>query len=68
MSKLCLLHCSSEDAQEIFDAASSLSLTDPGHVWFLTEQLLDSPFIPQGSIGLKLVNAGNETAHIMDSL
>ncbi|XP_035708821.1 glutamate [NMDA] receptor subunit 1 isoform X2 [Folsomia candida] len=67
-ARVYLLYASNEDAHEIFDAASSLSLTDPGHVWFLTEQLLESPFIPQGSIGLKLVNAGNETAHIMDSL
>jgi hypothetical protein len=60
--------CSTEDAREIFDAATSLNLTDIGHVWFLTEQLLSSPYIPQGSIGLKLLNSGNETAHIMDSL
>lgn len=59
---------SNDDAREIFEAASFLNLTDIGHVWFLTEQLLESPFIPQGAIGLKLLNAGNETAHIMDSL
>jgi len=59
---------SHDDSREIFDAANSLNLTGKGHVWILTEQLLSSPYIPQGAFGLKLLNAGNETAHIMDSL
>ena len=56
------------DADSIFKAAASLNLTDAGHVWLVTEQLLQSPEIPVGAIGLKLLNADNETAHIRDSL
>jgi len=56
------------DAEGIFKAASMLNLTENGHVWLLTEQLLSSNDVPQGALGLKLLNAENETAHINDSL
>jgi hypothetical protein len=56
------------EARDVFSAAHSLNLTGSGHVWILTEQLLQSPDIPQGAIGLKLLNWDNEEAHIRDSL
>lgn len=61
-------NCSLNDAKAIFKAAASHNLTEIGHVWIVTEQLLRSPDIPQGALGIKLLNADNETAHINDSL
>lgn len=59
---------SMNDAKAIFRAAASHNLTDAGHVWIVTEQLLRSRDIPQGALGIKLLKADNETAHIKDCL
>jgi ionotropic glutamate receptor NMDA 1 len=56
------------DAEGIFRAASYLNLTGSGHVWLVTEQLLYAQDVPQGALGLKLLNSDNEEAHIKDSL
>ncbi|CAG7836862.1 unnamed protein product [Allacma fusca] len=67
-ARVYLLYSSLADADAIFRAAGQLNLTDGGHVWLVTEQLLQSSEIPVGALGLKLLNADNETAHIKDSL
>jgi hypothetical protein len=43
-------------------------MTGSGYVWIVTEQALLSPHVPSGTLGLELVGAANEKAHISDSL
>lgn len=43
-------------------------MTGSGYVWIVTEQALDAPNTPEGLLGLKLINATQENAHIKDSL
>ncbi|GBM89035.1 Glutamate [NMDA] receptor subunit 1 [Araneus ventricosus] len=43
-------------------------MTIPGYVWIVSEQALLAPNKPDGVIGLKLVNATDEEAHIKDSV
>ena len=60
--------CSKEDAGTIFHDASYMNMTGRGYVWVVTEQALIANHVPPGAIGLKLVNASDEDAHITDSL
>lgn len=43
-------------------------MTTVGYVWMVTEQALDAANAPEGLLGLRLVNATNEHAHIQDSI
>lgn len=43
-------------------------MTYAGYVWIVTEQALDVQNVPIGAIGLKLVHATDERAHIQDSM
>lgn len=43
-------------------------MTTTGYVWMVTEQALDAANAPEGLLGLRLVNATNERAHIQDSM
>lgn len=43
-------------------------MTEAGYVWIVSEQVLEASNVPEGAIGLKLVNATNEKAHIQDSM
>lgn len=43
-------------------------MTGGGYVWIVTEQALEAPNAPEGLLGLKLINATSEKAHIKDSL
>lgn len=52
----------------IFRDAGLLNMTEAGYVWIVTEQALDAKNVPDGTIGLKLVNATSEKAHIRDSM
>lgn len=60
--------CSKADAHVIFRDASLLKMTDAGYVWVVTEQALEASNVPLGVLGLKLVHAQNEKAHIKDSM
>ena len=60
--------CSKTDAEVIFRDAASLNMTDAGFAWIVTEQALNADNVPEGLLGLKLVNATNEKAHIRDSM
>ena len=59
---------SKNDATIIFKNAKELNMTGAGYVWIVTEQALDATNIPEGVLGLKLVNYTNEKAHIQDSV
>ena len=59
---------STSDADQIFQDAEKLNMTGNGYVWIVTEQALLSPNVPFGTLGLELVEAANEEAHIKDSL
>jgi ionotropic glutamate receptor NMDA 1 len=59
---------STEDAIIIFENASKLNMTGAGYVWLVTEQALSSNNVPEGVLGLKLINATDEKSHIKDSL
>lgn len=56
------------DAQVIFRDAANMNMTDAGYAWITTEQALSAENVPEGILGLKLVNATNEKAHIRDSM
>ena len=43
-------------------------MTETGYVWIVTEQALEADNVPDGTLGLKLVNATAEQAHIQDSM
>lgn len=62
------LICSKTDAYVIFRDAENLNMTGAEYVWIVTEQALDADNVPEGVLGLKLVNATNEKAHIRDSM
>ena len=59
---------STGDAEKIFSDASGLNMTGEGYVWIVTEQALRAANVPKGAIGLQLVGAEDERAHISDSL
>ncbi|XP_061928324.1 glutamate [NMDA] receptor subunit 1 isoform X3 [Apis cerana] len=67
-ARVYLLYASKMDANVIFQDAAVMNMTGAGYVWIVTEQALDAPNAPEGLLGLKLINAENETAHIKDSL
>ncbi|XP_076627931.1 glutamate ionotropic receptor NMDA type subunit 1 isoform X1 [Colletes latitarsis] len=67
-ARVCLLYASKTDASVIFQDAAALNMTGAGYVWIVTEQALDAPNAPEGLLGLKLINAEKEKAHIQDSL
>ena len=52
----------------IFKDAAILNMTGAGYVWLVTEQALNSMNIPDGVLGLKLINVTDEKSHIKDSL
>ena len=52
----------------MFIDAKSLNMTGSGYVWIVTEQALRSENVPEGTMGLTLVGAGDERGHISDSL
>lgn len=56
------------DAEVIFRDAAVLNMTETGFVWLVTEQALAAKNAPAGLLGLRLVNATSEQAHIQDSM
>jgi glutamate receptor ionotropic, NMDA 1 len=67
-ARVYLMYASKLDAEIIFRDAADRNMTEAGYVWIVTEQALDANNVPEGTIGLKLVNASNELAHIYDSM
>ncbi|XP_031786054.1 glutamate [NMDA] receptor subunit 1 isoform X2 [Nasonia vitripennis] len=67
-SRVYLMYASAEDAEIIFKNAAELNMTGAGYVWLVTEQALNSNNVPEGVLGLKLINVTNEKSHIKDSL
>ncbi|XP_071552097.1 glutamate [NMDA] receptor subunit 1-like isoform X2 [Panulirus ornatus] len=67
-ARVILLYANKEDAGTIFHDANYMNMTGRGYVWVVTEQALSAEYVPAGAIGLKLVNASDEDAHITDSL
>lgn len=59
---------SKTDAEVIFRDAAWLNMTDAGYAWIVTEQALEAKNVPDGILGLQLVNSTNEKAHIKDSM
>ncbi|XP_048518841.1 glutamate [NMDA] receptor subunit 1 isoform X1 [Dendroctonus ponderosae] len=67
-ARVYLMYANKNDAKVIFKDAASLNMTDAGYAWIVTEQALEADNVPEGILGLKLVNATNERAHIRDSI
>lgn len=67
-ARVYLMYASKIDAEVIFRDAAARNMTEAGYVWIVTEQALDATNVPEGTIGLRLVNASNEMAHIYDSM
>ncbi|XP_018320264.1 glutamate [NMDA] receptor subunit 1 [Agrilus planipennis] len=66
-ARVYLMYASKTDAKVIFRDAAMYNMTEEGYVWIVTEQALEAENAPVGLLGLKLVNATNERAHIKDS-
>lgn len=56
------------DARVIFRDAALYNMTEAGYAWIVTEQALEANNVPEGILGLRLVNSTNEKAHIRDSM
>ncbi|XP_071442284.1 glutamate [NMDA] receptor subunit 1-like isoform X2 [Hetaerina americana] len=67
-ARVYLLYASRTDAEVIFRDAALLNMTEAGYVWLVTEQALDAENVPVGALGLRLVNATKERAHVQDSI
>ncbi|KAL3268270.1 hypothetical protein HHI36_007394 [Cryptolaemus montrouzieri] len=67
-ARVYLLYAGKRDARIIFRDAANMNMTDAGYAWITTEQALGAENVPEGILGLKLVNATNEKAHIRDSI
>ncbi|KAL1491040.1 hypothetical protein ABEB36_011696 [Hypothenemus hampei] len=67
-ARVYLMYANKNDAKVIFRDAAALNMTDAGYAWIVTEQALEADNVPEGILGLKLVNATNEKAHIKDSI
>uniref|UniRef100_A0A7R9B3P7 Glutamate [NMDA] receptor subunit 1 n=1 Tax=Timema shepardi TaxID=629360 RepID=A0A7R9B3P7_TIMSH len=67
-SRVYLMYASKTDSEVIFRDAGLLNMTGASNVWIVTEQALEASNVPEGTLGLKLVNATDETAHIQDSI
>ncbi|KAF2905177.1 hypothetical protein ILUMI_01004 [Ignelater luminosus] len=67
-ARVYLLYASKVDAKVIFRDAALFNMTEAGYAWIVTEQALKADNVPEGILGLKLVNATNEKAHIRDSI
>lgn len=67
-ARVYFLYASAADADQLFMDAARLNMTGSGYVWIVTEQALQSGHVPSGTLGLQLVGADSERAHISDSL
>ncbi|KAK9746966.1 Calmodulin-binding domain C0 of NMDA receptor NR1 subunit [Popillia japonica] len=67
-ARVYLMYSSKTDAEVIFRDAAWLNMTDAGYAWIVTEQALEAKNVPDGILGLQLVNSTNEKAHIQDSI
>ncbi|CAG0880390.1 unnamed protein product [Darwinula stevensoni] len=67
-ARVILLYASRKDAENLFRDAVALEMTTEGYVWIVSEQALEAQDVPEGILGLRLINAANEKAHINDSL
>ncbi|XP_017775694.1 PREDICTED: glutamate [NMDA] receptor subunit 1 isoform X2 [Nicrophorus vespilloides] len=67
-ARVYLMYASKTDAKVIFRDAATMNMTDAGYAWIVTEQALEAENAPEGILGLRLVNATNEKAHIRDSI
>ncbi|GJQ87548.1 Nmdar1 [Trypoxylus dichotomus] len=67
-ARVYLMYSSKTDAEVIFRDAAWLNMTGAGYAWIVTEQALDAKNVPDGILGLQLVNSTNEKAHIKDSI
>ncbi|KAJ8975946.1 hypothetical protein NQ317_010881 [Molorchus minor] len=67
-ARVYLMYASQTDAVVIFRDAALLNMTDAGYAWIVTEQALEAENVPKGTLGLELVNATDENAHIRDSI
>ncbi|KAK8764714.1 hypothetical protein V5799_032678 [Amblyomma americanum] len=63
-----VLYATAEDATGIYSEVAFLNMTSPGYIWIVSEQALRAPNVPDGVLGLELVNASDEKAHIRDSV
>ncbi|XP_056014065.1 glutamate receptor ionotropic, NMDA 1-like isoform X4 [Ostrea edulis] len=65
-SRVILLSAMQEDADQIFQDAEALNLTGEGYAWIVSEQALNSSYVPEGTLGLKLAHGTNEKDHLQD--
>ncbi|KAK7871616.1 hypothetical protein R5R35_001803 [Gryllus longicercus] len=68
LSRVYLMYAGKADSEVIFRDAEQQNMLEKEFVWIVTEQSLEANNVPIGTLGLKLVNATSEKAHIQDSI
>ncbi|GCC36547.1 hypothetical protein chiPu_0015041 [Chiloscyllium punctatum] len=70
-ARVIILSASEDDAVTMYKTATFLNMTGPGYVWLVGEREISGramQHVPEGVIGLQLIDGKNETAHINDAV
>ncbi|XP_059850352.1 glutamate receptor ionotropic, NMDA 1-like [Hypanus sabinus] len=70
-ARVIILSANEDDAVTMYKTATLLNMTGPGYVWLVGEREISGramQHVPEGVIGLQLINGKNETAHINDAV
>ncbi|XP_051892710.1 glutamate receptor ionotropic, NMDA 1 isoform X4 [Pristis pectinata] len=70
-ARVIILSANEDDAVTMYKAATLLNMTGPGYVWLVGEREISGramQHVPEGVIGLQLIDGKNETAHINDAV
>uniref|UniRef100_A0A4W3JG02 Glutamate receptor n=1 Tax=Callorhinchus milii TaxID=7868 RepID=A0A4W3JG02_CALMI len=70
-ARVIVLSANEDDAVTMYKTATILNMTGPGYVWLVGEREISGramQHVPEGVIGLQLINGKNESAHINDAV
>ncbi|XP_072344229.1 glutamate receptor ionotropic, NMDA 1 isoform X5 [Scyliorhinus torazame] len=70
-ARVIILSANEDDAVTMFKTATLLNMTGPGYVWLVGEREISGramQHVPEGVIGLQLIDGKNESAHINDAV
>ncbi|XP_032905168.1 glutamate receptor ionotropic, NMDA 1 isoform X2 [Amblyraja radiata] len=70
-ARVIILSANEDDAVTMYKTATLLNMTGPGYVWLVGEREISGramQHVPEGVIGLQLIDGKNETAHIHDAV
>ncbi|XP_078083660.1 glutamate receptor ionotropic, NMDA 1a [Mustelus asterias] len=70
-ARVIILSANEDDAVTMYKTATLLNMTGPGYVWLVGEREISGramQHVPEGVIGLQLIDGKNESAHINDAV